>query len=116
MQRRHFLKSSAALLTALPMSRAFAAESAPGPLSTLAPATARMTDGARELAPILASPDRIIEMNVCTRPFRAQGPRIESERFGRKTIVHNYGAAAAVVAILGQRAPGCGLGKADRPQ
>ncbi|GAB5498323.1 MAG: FAD-dependent oxidoreductase [Pseudohongiellaceae bacterium] len=91
MQRRHFLKSSAALLTALPMSQAFTAESAPGPLSTLAPATARMADGARELAPILASPDRIIEMNVCTRPFRTQGPRIESERFGRKTVVHNYG-------------------------
>jgi glycine/D-amino acid oxidase-like deaminating enzyme len=30
-------------------------------------------------------------MNVCTRPFRAQGPRIESERIGRKSVVHNYG-------------------------
>ena len=39
----------------------------------------------------LLAPDRIIEMNVCTRPFRPQGPRIESKRIGRKTVVHNYG-------------------------
>jgi len=30
-------------------------------------------------------------MNACTRPFREQGPRIESERFQHKTIVQNYG-------------------------
>ncbi len=35
--------------------------------------------------------DRIIALTVCTRPFRAGGARIESERLGRKTIVHNYG-------------------------
>jgi len=28
---------------------------------------------------------------VCTRPFRAQGPRIEAERIGSKLLVHNYG-------------------------
>lgn len=44
-----------------------------------------------ELPPIEASTDRIIGMNVCTRPFRAQGPRIELERFGRKHVVHHYG-------------------------
>lgn len=38
-----------------------------------------------------ARPDRIIAVSVCTRPFRAQGPRIEAERRGRQTIVHNYG-------------------------
>jgi len=43
------------------------------------------------LAPILARPDRIISLTVCTRPFRAQGPRIEAQRFGRKTLIHNYG-------------------------
>jgi len=40
---------------------------------------------------IRATPDRIISLTVCTRPFRATGARIESERLGRKTIVHNYG-------------------------
>lgn len=40
---------------------------------------------------VRAQPDRIISLTVCTRPFRASGARIESERLGRKTIVHNYG-------------------------
>ncbi len=30
-------------------------------------------------------------ITVCTRPFRAQGPRIEAERLGSKLLVHNYG-------------------------
>ena len=37
------------------------------------------------------SPDRITNITVCTRPFRAQGPRLDVERIGSKTIVHNYG-------------------------
>jgi len=28
---------------------------------------------------------------VCTRPFRAQGPRLDAEQLGQKIIVHNYG-------------------------
>jgi glycine/D-amino acid oxidase-like deaminating enzyme len=47
------------------------------------------------LAPIRASADRIIAVDVCTRPFRAQGPRIEAERIGRRTVVHNYGHGGA---------------------
>jgi len=43
------------------------------------------------LAPIHASADRIIDIGACTRPFRAQGPRIEAERIGRHTVIHNYG-------------------------
>lgn len=43
------------------------------------------------LAPVKASPDRIISIDVCTRPFRAQGPRMEQERLGRKTVIHSYG-------------------------
>src|ERR1700736_5873983 len=38
-----------------------------------------------------ASIDRITRITVCTRPFRAQGPRLDTEQIGRKTIVHNYG-------------------------
>src|SRR3984893_18332853 len=44
-----------------------------------------------ELARLRASPDRITAITVCTRPFRAQGPRLDVERVGSKTIVHNYG-------------------------
>jgi hypothetical protein len=44
-----------------------------------------------QLARLRASPDRITNITVCTRPFRAQGPRLDVERIGSKTIVHNYG-------------------------
>ncbi|MCP5358389.1 MAG: FAD-dependent oxidoreductase [Pseudomonadales bacterium] len=87
MQRRHFLKGSAALLSTLPV----AVVAAQGPGSSAPGATAGMGADTRTLAPIVAGPDRIIEMNVCTRPFRPQGPRIETERIGRKQVVHNYG-------------------------
>ena len=46
---------------------------------------------ALQLAPVRASPDRITRITVCTRPFRAQGPRLDAERIGTKLIVHNYG-------------------------
>ncbi len=38
-----------------------------------------------------AEPGRLERITVCTRPFRASGPRIEPERVGDKLIVHNYG-------------------------
>ncbi|MDE1147509.1 MAG: FAD-dependent oxidoreductase [Azospirillaceae bacterium] len=43
------------------------------------------------LPPIRASVDRITRITVCTRPFRAQGPRLEVERIGQKLVVHQYG-------------------------
>jgi glycine/D-amino acid oxidase-like deaminating enzyme len=42
-------------------------------------------------APLRAGTDRITQITVCTRPFRAQGPRLDVEQLGQKTIVHNYG-------------------------
>jgi glycine/D-amino acid oxidase-like deaminating enzyme len=44
-----------------------------------------------QLAPLRAAADRITQITVCTRPFRAQGPRLDVERIGQKVIVHNYG-------------------------
>jgi len=44
-----------------------------------------------QLAPLRAGTDRITQVTVCTRPFRAQGPRLDVEQIGQKTIVHNYG-------------------------
>jgi D-amino-acid oxidase len=44
-----------------------------------------------KLMPVRASVDRIFRVTVCLRPFRAAGPRLEVERVGDKTVVHNYG-------------------------
>jgi hypothetical protein len=44
-----------------------------------------------QLPPLHASPDRITAITVCTRPFRAQGPRLDVEQVGQKTVIHNYG-------------------------
>jgi glycine/D-amino acid oxidase-like deaminating enzyme len=43
------------------------------------------------LLPIRLTPDEIVRTTVCLRPFRAAGPRIETEVIGRKIVVHNYG-------------------------
>jgi FAD dependent oxidoreductase len=51
----------------------------------------RPTPPVLELKPIRASTDRITRISVCTRPFRAQGPRLDVETLGSKLIVHNYG-------------------------
>jgi glycine/D-amino acid oxidase-like deaminating enzyme len=52
------------------------------PLETTLPAT---------LPLIQADPARLTHITVCTRPFRAAGPRIEAEQIGDKLVVHNYG-------------------------
>jgi glycine/D-amino acid oxidase-like deaminating enzyme len=43
------------------------------------------------LRPIPISLDRITGVTVCTRPFRAAGPRLEVERIGQQDVVHHYG-------------------------
>jgi glycine/D-amino acid oxidase-like deaminating enzyme len=91
MHRRNFLKGAAALLGSVPINSALSADTPPASAPSAPYASAHLLNGSRPLAPIVATPDRIIEMNVCTRPFRPQGPRIESERIGRKNVVHNYG-------------------------
>jgi len=44
-----------------------------------------------QLMPVRAQVDRIFRVTVCLRPFRAAGPRIEVEKVGDKSVVHNYG-------------------------
>ncbi len=44
-----------------------------------------------KLVPYLPSVDRISHITVCSRPFRAAGPRLEVERMGEQSIVHSYG-------------------------
>lgn len=92
MKRRQFLGAGAAALAALPASNH---AQTPAPLDTAAlcttPATPATFAAPLPLAPVRASVDRMIDIAVCRRPFRAQGPRIESERRFGKTIVHHYG-------------------------
>jgi D-amino-acid oxidase len=86
MNRRSFLQTSSA----------FAALSLAGcktPRSA-APATAPTLpwyDPIGPIAPIHADAGRLFKITVCTRPFRAAGPRIEAERIGDKIVIHNYG-------------------------
>jgi D-amino-acid oxidase len=43
------------------------------------------------LAPIRAHADRLFDITVCLRPFRAAGPRLDTEQIGDTLVVHNYG-------------------------
>jgi D-amino-acid oxidase len=47
--------------------------------------------GTEGLRPIRAAPDRIFDITVCLRPFRAAGPRMDVEQVGGKTVFHHYG-------------------------
>ena len=51
----------------------------------------KVPDSYLRLAPVDASIDRIMRISVCTRPFRALGPRLDVENVGAKVVVHNYG-------------------------
>jgi len=62
--------------------------SAPG--ATL-PAGVRPVFQRPSFAPVLTDPGRLSRITVCSRPFRAAGPRIEVERIGDTRVVHNYG-------------------------
>jgi len=96
MQRRQFLRNAGATL-ALASTAGLAACSRqtvatiPKPGTVVSPPLATMPPAMVELAPIRAQTDRITGVYVCTRPFRAAGPRIETQRLGEKTLVHNYG-------------------------
>ncbi len=48
-------------------------------------------DAVPKLMPVRAEVDRIFRVTVCLRPFRAAGPRLDVERVGDKTVIHNYG-------------------------
>ena len=102
MQRRHFLRNTGLALAATSTgaltacTRNVAPGAAAASTTTPAPSpVAHLASGVAEIAPIRASVDRITGVYVCTRPFRAAGPRIEAERFDHKTIVHNYGHGGA---------------------
>jgi D-amino-acid oxidase len=87
MNRRDFLGGVAVVSLSGCGMKAKPAASLP---STVPPALAPY-DVLPRLMPIRAHVDRIFRVTVCLRPFRAAGPRLEVERVGDKTVVHNYG-------------------------
>jgi glycine/D-amino acid oxidase-like deaminating enzyme len=96
MRRREFLKNAglglasvSAVVAAAGSENSVGAQVAPACAASVP--TITTADGPIRLPLVRAQPDRIIALTVCTRPFRAGGARIETERLGRKTIVHNYG-------------------------
>src|SRR5580700_3730242 len=91
--RRSFLQGSGAVagLTAMGLSGCARHVIAPvAPTATTAPALP-FYDAVGPIVPIRADMDRIFRITVCTRPFRAAGPRQDVERVGDKVVVHNYG-------------------------
>ncbi len=86
MDRRNFLQSAAAV-TSLGLTSGCSRT----PVRAASAPALPFYDAVPPLAPIRAHEDRLFKITVCTRPFRAQGPRIEAERIGDKLIVHNYG-------------------------
>lgn len=43
------------------------------------------------LVQLRASKERLFDITVCLRPFRAKGPRLDAEMLGDTLVVHNYG-------------------------
>jgi D-amino-acid oxidase len=54
-------------------------------------APAATVEPPRRLVPVRVSEDRVIRTVVGLRPFRPSGFRLEVEKMGEKTVVHNYG-------------------------
>lgn len=46
---------------------------------------------APHIAPVRASMNRVFDITVCLRPFRAAGPRLDAETIGDALVIHNYG-------------------------
>jgi D-amino-acid oxidase len=80
MERRHFVAAAVAGLSGCARPRA-----------TVVPASLPPAVTTPRLVPVIAQVDRIFQVTVCLRPFRAAGPRLDVEKVGDKTVVHNYG-------------------------
>ena len=95
MDRRFFLRGAAALGGTALLSGCAKRVATPLAAQQYAPGTAPdpmpFYDAPGPIVPIRADVDRIFRITVCLRPFRAAGPRMEVERIGDATVVHNYG-------------------------
>lgn len=43
------------------------------------------------LVPMRVTPDQLVDVKCCLRPFRAAGPNLSTEQIGDTLVVHNYG-------------------------
>jgi len=86
MNRRNFLHTSSAFAAL-----ALAGCKAPRSATPATAPTLPWYDAIGPIPPIHADPERVFNITVCTRPFRAAGPRLEAERIGDKIVIHNYG-------------------------
>jgi glycine/D-amino acid oxidase-like deaminating enzyme len=101
--RRSFLASGSA---------AFAGYAFSGCATTGASRGAAPHRPALQLPPVHASFDRVIRTTVGLRPHRDSGFVLRAERFGDKTLIHNYGHAGAGMSL----AWGCGVMAAEFAQ
>ena len=87
LDRRRLLRGSLALggLGATGLSLAGCAT------TTRSSSLAAIDETSPRLAPIRARADRLFDITVCLRPFRAAGPRLDTETLGDTLVVHNYG-------------------------
>jgi D-amino-acid oxidase len=93
MNRRNFLHGSGALAGMSAMGLSGCTQhvtTTAAPLVTSTP-DFPFYDAVGPLIPIRADSDRVFRITVCTRPFRAKGPRQDVEQVGDKCVVHNYG-------------------------
>jgi D-amino-acid oxidase len=68
------------------------------------------------LPPVDLSASRLIRIEACLRPFRAEGPRIEAEEMAGKRVVHAYGHGGSGWSLSwGTAEEVAGLLLADRP-
>ena len=101
MQRRDLILGTGAAIAALGASSTVSAasgEASTGGASTnktdavgLVTPAPQYVPSVSAIYPMRCRIDRIARLSVCTRPFRAKGPRIELEKIGSKNVVHNYG-------------------------
>jgi glycine/D-amino acid oxidase-like deaminating enzyme len=63
----------------------------PAPAASPAPYVTPYADRRPPIAPVHARMDRVFDITVCLRPFRAAGPRLDAEQVGDALVVHNYG-------------------------
>jgi len=95
MNRRHWLGAASAWAAAWPLAgHAQSPDSAAPRAESVAPGSLPFAEPPRP-ARMRVSADRIVDITVCTRPFRAEGPRIEAQRLHGKTVIHHYGHGGA---------------------
>lgn len=102
MDRRYFLQGSAALIGSGAFGLGGCARRAVN-AATMSTSPLPFYDAVGPLPPIRAHIDRIFRITVCLRPFRPAGPRMDVERVGEKTVVHNYGHGGSGWSLRGAR-------------